>query len=547
MMRARNARATKSPGVERFLDAMAPVRHLFDGLVGIADPERALARERARQHMALLGSNIGASRERRATREWQTSIGDANADTLQDLPTLRTRSRDLARNSPLATGALNTVVTSVVGTGLTAHPNVDAEALGMDEGQADAWNTTADKEWRLFCESKDCDLTRTQNFYELQGLIFRSTLESGDVFSMLPMKDRGAMCPYWTRIQVIEGDRVSNKDWARDTSIQAGGVKMDTDGAPIAYQITRQHPGAVDRSSLAWDEVAAFAPSGRRRVLHHFDRRRPGQSRGIPYLSPVIESLKQLDRYTEAEIMAAVISGMFTVFITTENGEGTDGLPPSVTGAEASASETEIQMGSGAILDLAPGEKVESANPGRPNSGFDPFVQAILRQIGVALELPFEVLIKHFTASYSAARAALLEAWRFYRARREWMVGSFCEPVYEAWMDEAVALGRLDAPGFFDDPAIRKAYLRCSWTGDAAGSLDPVKEVTAAKLRVELGTSNLAKECVAQDGDDWKQVRQQRARELRTDKVLGLVALPPDPALPPVPDYVPNPDALEVA
>ena len=43
--------------------------------------------------------------------------------TLPDLPALRERSRDLIRNAPLATGAINTVVvTNVVGTGQSAIP-----------------------------------------------------------------------------------------------------------------------------------------------------------------------------------------------------------------------------------------------------------------------------------------------------------------------------------------------------------------------------------------------------------------------------------------
>lgn len=108
------------------------------------------------------------------------------------------------------------------------------------------------------------------------------------------------------------------------------------------------------------------------------------------------------------------------------------------------------------MIGLAPGEKVSSVDPGRPNAAFDPFVMAILRQIGVALEIPFELLVKHFTASYSAARAALLEAWKFFYTQRKWLADNFCQPVYEAWLTEAVLSGRVSAPGFFDDPLVDK-------------------------------------------------------------------------------------------
>ena len=46
------------------------------------------------------------------------------------------------------------------------------------------------------------------------------------------------------------------------------------------------------------------AATGRRNVLHPFRRTRPGQTRGIPYLAPVMELVKQLGRYSEAEVAA---------------------------------------------------------------------------------------------------------------------------------------------------------------------------------------------------------------------------------------------------
>ncbi|MCF3774148.1 phage portal protein, partial [Salmonella enterica] len=38
-------------------------------------------------------------------------------------------------------------------------------------------------------------------------------------------------------------------------------------------------------------------------------------------LAPVIEALKQLGRYTDSELVSAVVSGLFTVFVKTEDPE----------------------------------------------------------------------------------------------------------------------------------------------------------------------------------------------------------------------------------
>ncbi len=247
------------------------------------------------------------------------------------------------------------------------------------------------------------------------------------------------------------------------------------------------------------------------------DKQRPGQARGVPYLAPVIELLKQLGRYTDAEVMAAVVSGMITVFVTNETGNPAFGPAPTQDNPDADPSlqvdTTGMELGYGSVVGLMPGEKIETVNPGRPNAAFDPFVMAIMRQVGMALEIPFELLVKHFTASYSAARAALEEAWDYFNRRRHWLATMLCQPVYEAVIAEAVASGRLSAPGFFTDPMLRKAWLSSAWNGDAASQLDPVKEVEASRKRVELRISTRSEECARLTGGDWEAKLPQMVKE----------------------------------
>jgi capsid protein len=173
---------------------------------------------------------------------------------------------------------------------------------------------------------------------------------------------------------------------------------------------------------------------------------------------------------------------------------------------------------------LAPGEKVNTANPGRPNQAFDPFILAILRQVGVALEIPYEILIHHFSASYSASRAAMIEAWRFFRNRRAWLAQNFCQIVYENWLAEAVALGRVKAPGFFASYDLRRAYCGTIWIGDAPGQIDPQKEVGAAKERVELGVSTLDEETVNLTGGDFERNYPRIVKERRMMREIGMWA-----------------------
>ncbi len=161
---------------------------------------------------------------------------------------------------------------------------------------------------------------------------------------------------------------------------------------------------------------------------------------------------------------------MFTVFVKSEDEEGLAPIPGLSDSSQTK--DGDYKLAPGAILDLNSNEDIQIADPKRPNQAFDPFVQAVLRQIGVALELPFEILIKHFTASYSASQVALVEAWKFFNSRRKWLSIQLCQPVYEMVITEAIAKGQLKAPGFFNNELLRKAYLGAEWIGPPRGQID---------------------------------------------------------------------------
>ncbi|OYW87839.1 MAG: hypothetical protein B7Z23_13395, partial [Pseudomonadales bacterium 32-61-5] len=256
-----------------------------------------------------------------------------------------------------------------------------------------------------------------------------------------------------------------------------------------------------------------------------------------------------LDRYSEAEVFAAVASAMFAIVTKTDDRGGLSPLESAVTGQTPASGAGDPAKGSswdgtltaGLAIDLGKDESVAAFAPGRPNPQFDPFMQAVLRQVGVALELPFEVLVKHFTASYSAARAALLDLWKFVKVRRNGFADMFCQPVYEAWMEEAVALGRIDAPGFFDDPLLRAAYLGSEWHGDGPGAIDPLKEATAIGKRLEINLTTLEREMAEYNGSDFETTIEQCGREREKLGEAGLLTTTPAPA-PADPSADPNAD-----
>jgi lambda family phage portal protein len=507
-------------------------QNFIDKALAYIAPTRAAKRLRARLAIELFGSYDGASKSRRSLKEWNPLGYDADSDILPDLDTLRERSRDLVRNNPIAAGAIKTKVTNVIGTGFVFKSILDREALNLTDEQAEALESQIEREWRLFWGSKDLDVSRTCNGPDIARMVYQQSKENGEAFVLLPRVERKPG-PYSLRLQVVEADRISNPGFMSDSEALAGGIERDAiTGEPKAYHIAKQHPGRRFATVTDWERRPAFGENtGLRNVIHLYNPTRPGQSRGVPDLAPVIETLKQLGRYTEAEIMAAVISGMFTVFIESESGESTTGFDYSNLGDETGqqSSDKDVKLGNGLVVELAKGEKVHDSNPGRPNTAFDPFMLSIFRQIGAAIEIPVEILVKHFTASYSAARASLLALWQYVQAERRWFTDNFLLIVFEAWMWEAVALGRVAAPGFFSDPGVRAAYLGCKFIGTSKGQINEQAEVKAARERVDAGLSTLAAETAELTGGDWEQNHIQQVKERRRRLQDGLITLPPDP------------------
>jgi capsid protein len=109
-----------------------------------------------------------------------------------------------------------------------------------------------------------------------------------------------------------------------------------------------------------------------------------------------------------------------------------------------------------------------------------------------------------------------------FKMRRSWFVKDFCQPVYEEVITEAVAKGRLAAPGFWDAPEIRAAWLRAEWYGPTQGQLDPLKEVNAAAVRVEKGFSTRARETSELTGGNFETNVRQLSREESLMQAAGL-------------------------
>jgi len=478
----------------------------------------------------LGAAHAGASLDDKAMLSWNPVKGSPDADLLPDLDTLVARSRDLARNNGVAQGAVQTHLDNIVGTGLRLSCLPDYRALGKDKDWAEEWSTRIESLWQAWANSTNIDAGNSLNFWMMTRLVLRSVLLNGEALGLalwLPSLGRTA-----TRMQLIEPDRLSNPTGRLDNERLRSGIEIDERGGATAYWIRKTHPGDWYGTMMRfggdeWERVPAFTPWGRRRVFHIFDRERVGQSRGKPILSAVLPQFRMLDRYQSAELQAAIVNAMIAAFIETPMEQtavaelfGADPNSEQFKSWLQQRREYVAPLRGGAIIPIYPGDKLQPFTPGRPANAFDSFVTGIFRHIAVGLNLPYELLLKDFSkTNYSSARAALLEAWRFFNSSRQWLSSLWATPVYELWLEESINAGLIDAPGFYEN---REFYMRCKWIGPGRGWIDPVKEAQAAEIRMDGGISTLEDEC-ADQGRDWVEVLEQRAREREVMRSLGLL------------------------
>ncbi len=246
--------------------------------------------------------------------------------------------------APIATSAIKTNRTNVVGVGLRLKSRIDREVLGLSPDQAERWQKETEREFSLWASNKRaCDATGMNNFYGLQQLALISWLLVRQLHRVDGKDDETTrLLPYSLRVHLIESDRIATpNNYGAGTTLyyttgknsETGntiydGVEVDKNGMVVAYHIyaatTRMSSALrlLNGPAFLWHTSKAPAFPN---VLHVIDTERPDEYRGVSYLAQVMEPLLQLRRYTESELMAAVVESFYTAFITTE--APTDEMP----------------------------------------------------------------------------------------------------------------------------------------------------------------------------------------------------------------------------
>lgn len=517
--------------------------------------------------MALLGPNgqplpegIGAAVRRMASRDigsgfadtpyragsqrgqdvagWNPAASSADSGWLgwpRDLAVRRTW--ELLATEPTAQGGVDRYGDMVVGGNWRPSVQPDHETLGISEDDAFTVGRQIERAYRLHNDDPllRCDAEETLNTSFLLNLMLVQQVVTGDGLGVIRYRER----PDWgfrTCLQVIDADRLSNRDAAPETDLHRGGVRKDRYGAPIAYDIRNAHPADLLTTTAAdaytWETIPRRMPWGRPVVLHLFEKRRAGQTRGVSRLIAGLTRFKGLERLSRSELSNAVLNALFAATITSS-------FDPAIVEQQFSAAtagyqdlrskfyEDGIEMNGVRLQHLFPGDELKFLTTVRERADFGDFTAVFLRSIASGLGITYEQLTGDWSnVNYSSARAAFLEVWRGVKKARAMVAMQAATPLLLAITEDAIDQGLVTlpahAPGLYEAAA---AWLRVSWIGPPMGWVDPVKEAQAALIRIEAGISNWEDEC-ADQGIDFELNLIKLARQKRLWETAGL--MPPN-------------------
>lgn len=491
----------------------------LDRIIGIFSPSSAVKRTQQRRTLERMYQGAEANR---LTNNKKPKNQSADSELLGPFgaDALRAWSRALVRDNAYAWGVVDTIVSSVVGCGITAQSQVETpEGTDIED-----INEIRDAVWNEWCEV--CDVNGRLSFAEIQQLAQREMVEAGEVLIHLvntPNKTyRGINRPIPLAIELIEADRLASD---RDTyKIGRGtenkiirGVELDDLGKPVAYWIYPEHPNGPYATRVLPERIPA------KDILHLYRMDRIGQTRGVSWFAPVMSWLRDLGVYVDNEIQASAVASCFGVAITT-NGRAGTGLMPSTDSEQTDVNGNQFEyLEPAMVVRLQPGESVESINPGRPNSASEPWINLMLRGISVGTGLSYEVVSRNYSGtSYSSSRTSMLEDRRRFRRWQRYIVGHLCQPVRDRFDEQAATAG---VDGFASMTEIlenRRKATAVEWQTPAWEWVDPQSEQSASDAALTSFQSTYQDE-LGQRGKNWRNVFYQRAKEEKLKRQLGLV------------------------
>lgn len=409
---------------------------------------------------------------------------------------LRERSRYEIANNSYANGIVLTLANDTVGTGPRLQMlTEDSKANQRIEEEFRRWS----KAVRLSDKLRTMRMARGGD-----GEAFAMIVNNPQVSSSIKLD-----------LKLVEADQVATPDLTTINDPNAvDGIIFDKYGNPKEYHILKSHPGSQAAfSSMEYDKVSASE------IIHYFRVDRPGQSRGIPEITPALPLFAQLRRFTLAVIDAAETAATFTGVLQSD-------APADDSDADVSAPEPMdlFELERRMLLTLPDGWKMGQVKAEQPTTTYGEFKHEILNEIARCLNMPFNIASCNSSKyNYASGRLDHQTYFKSIKVDQDQICSVVLDQLLKRWLSEAVLVTGLlplwmRSKNFWE--------LRHQWFWDGREHADPTKEAKAQETRLKNNTTTLASE-YAKQGLDWEAEIEQRAKEHKKLIELGLTNISP--------------------
>ena len=486
--------------------------------MGIRNAWRELWRGNPEPMPKRRGRAYAAAGGGRLLSDWVTVVASADSEIKGSLKRLRSRSRQLVRDNDYAKSAVRVVRNSVVGQGVRMQMQVMRQRGSKLDTRM---NEMIEKEWSKWGRKDSCNTAGQLCFADIEKVAVSSMCESGEIFIRIIRQKFGRSRVNFA-LEVLEADMVDEEYTGPATTsgnVWKLGIELDKFGRPVNYAFFSKHPGdtAFPTTQPGKRHIIVAAKD----VIHLWDRTsaRPGQNRGVPWLSSAMQRMHHLDGWEQASVVRARASSALMGFIQSPEGE----LDP---GGEVMGDQRVTDFQPGKFFYLQPGESVQVPDMDSPSGEYEPFLRAQLRALGAGVGCSYEGLSNDYSQSnYSSSRLSLLQDRDNWRSIQQMMKDQFYQPIFEAWLEMAVLSGALNLPLYETDP---ERYEAVRWVCRGYHYVDPQKEIAAAKSAVRSGFKTLA-DCVAENGGDFDELLVARQAELAKLDAMNII-LDTDPS-----------------
>lgn len=509
----------------------------------------------------------GASLTSRELATFRPSMGSMDQIINNSKDLIDARGRDLSYNDAQGINAIHLHRNSIIGAQYTLNMRPEWRVLNASPQWAREFQSVAEPRFALFAESpaKWIDSARRLTFSNMLRLWVGGFVYTGEALAVVDWI-KEADRPYKTAIQAVAPARLSNPAGTIDSPLMRRGIELDPRGKPLAYNIRQAHPGDLqDARRFIWKRVPAQTPWGRAQVVFINDPLEPGQTRGISDMVAVLGDMKMTKNFksitlanaiTNASYAAAIESDLPAEVIATALGRsanGEDGLTDAIGNYMGGLMEyvegaNNLRMDGVMIPHLYPGSRLSFHSAGTPGGVGTDFQAALERGIAAGLGLNYEEFSRDFSKlSFSGGKLAIASTGRFMLARKAVVADAMANAIFALWLEEELNAGNVPPikagmslaamRKLWFNPLMKEAFCAADWIGASTTQVDPVKEETAAEMRLAAGLSTRKAEA-ALLGYDWEQIDEQQAleRQSAVDKGLEYSYLKPTVGTQPVSD-----------